>query len=75
MTNKYPTYNQLSPGSLLYFNLVYFSLIYLLSISAERTTLEPVSHELGSGGYGSLHPNLTELGSEMPPTTMSQLRK
>ena len=42
-------------------------------ILAERTTLEPVNHELGSH-YG-LQQNLTELGTDITPTSMSQLRK
>ena len=49
--------------------IVNFNVAFL----AERTTLEPVSHELGA--QYSMHPNLTELGTEMPPTSISQLRK
>ena len=40
---------------------------------AERTTLEPVNHELAAQyGFGS--GNITELGTDMTPTSMSQLR-
>lgn len=39
---------------------------------AERTTLEPVNHELAAQyGFGS--GNITELGTDMTPTSMSQL--
>merc|ERR1719383_719064 len=42
------------------------------SVKTERTTLEPVSHELG-GQYGFTPSNITELGTDMTPTSMSQL--
>jgi len=41
------------------------------SVKTERTTLEPVNHEMGSH-YG-LQQNLTELGTDITPTSMSQL--
>ena len=71
---KYSPYNhQLSPGSIFGLRTAPIKELTSNSNLAERTTLEPVSHELGAQ-YGFTPSNITELGTDMTPTSMSQLR-
>ena len=72
---KYSPYNhQLSPGSIFGLGIIGPAIELIANSNlAERTTLEPVSHELGAQ-YGFTPSNITELGTDMTPTSMSQLR-